>query len=175
MAEEATANTDDTTADPAQRRGRFGISRKVRVTFMKFAASSAAATVAGQLVLSFLYWTHLTTAGISSAIAFLTGSVINYIAYRKWTWQRKGRPSLRHELLPYIGVVAIYGVGTVGITKLTHMWLSPLVEDTAFRGLLLNACFLFATGVLFLFKFLLLNRVFGERHGKGSPAATSPS
>ncbi|MQA10447.1 MAG: GtrA family protein [Pseudonocardiaceae bacterium] len=175
MADESTANSDGAVSGSAKRRGRLRVSKKLRITFAKFAVSSAAATVTGQLMLVLLFWTHWTTAGVSSAIAFVAGAVVNYFVNRRWTWGRRGRAAFRTELLPYIAVIGAYGVGTVGITKLVHMWIAPMLEDTAFRGVALNGSFLLATALLFLLKFVLLDRVFGDRGAAGNRATTSPS
>lgn len=157
------------------RRSKLRISRRLRVILTKFAATSVAATLTSQGVTVLLYWTHLVTAGVTVAIAWLSGAIVTYVLSRRWTWQRKGRASMRGEVLPYLAIVGLYGVGTVVLTKLMHMAVGPLVEGTPFRGIALNVSLFIATGLLIGLKFLGLHRVFGGRRAKRTPATTSPS
>lgn len=161
--------------DAREQRPKLRISRKLRITLTKFAATSFAATITSQLVVTILFWTHLTTAGIATAISFLAGSLVTYFVNRRWTWGRRGKAKFRTEVLPYVAVIAVYGIGTVGFTKLVHMMIAPLVEGTSLRGIALNASLLTANALLLALKFVGLDRVFGDRHAARTPAPTSQS
>lgn len=159
---------DTATGDRAR---RWRLSRRIQLIFAKYATTAVLATAVSHLVVMLLFWTHVTTAGVSLVASYVTGAVVTYFVNRHWTWRRSGPTRFRAEVLPYVGIVALCGIGTVGIGKLIHMWVGPMVDGTPFRGIALNGCLLVASGVLFLVKFVGLHRVFG-RHGPGHAEAS---
>ncbi|MQA09786.1 MAG: hypothetical protein GEU98_14790 [Pseudonocardiaceae bacterium] len=171
MTDDSVGSIGETGTDAGEGRFRLRFGRKLRITFSKFVATSLLAMISSHLMVALLYWTHWTTAGVALTISYAAGVAVNYFGNRRWTWGRRGRAKFRTEVLPYLAVIGLYGAATVGVSKLLHMWVGPMVDGTAFRGIALNACVLVANALLLIPKFVGLDHVFGDRRLR-RPATT---
>jgi putative flippase GtrA len=92
---------------------RIGVAliRKARtnvgVRFTRFTLVAVASVVASQLALSIFIGPANMTAGISGGLAAIIGAGVSYVLSR-WAWERKGKPRLLKETLPFwlVSVVA---------------------------------------------------------------------
>jgi putative flippase GtrA len=131
-------------------------------TLVSFGASSVIATVCSEVVLILCYGVLGISPSIASVIAWFAGAVPNFFVNRAWTWQRRGRPSLRGELLPYAGIVLvtllIAMLATHGVARATadaeHSVRTALVAITYFGVYVL----------MFLVRFVLFQRLYGRSH-----------
>ncbi len=141
----------------------------VRV-FTRYAAGSAVATVSSQLTLLLLFGVLGASAAVSGAAAFLAGAVPNFLIQRFWTWRRPGRVGMRRELVPYIAVIGVNGLVAVGITAGVDRLVAGGIEDHALRTVVLAVSFGASYLLLFVLKFVVLDRlVFSSE----DPAATA--
>ena len=136
--------------------------------FSRFILVAAAAVVASQLTLTICLGPVGLTAGKSAVAAWLTGAVVSYVLSR-WAWERKGRPSLLKETLPF-GVVAI---GTAVVLTLTTKWANEQAIDMGLghvqRVLFVDAAYFLANCVTFLTRFLIFHYIlFKDRGAKVS-------
>jgi putative flippase GtrA len=123
-----------------------------------YTAGSLVATGCSELALLICYgMLHLSPA-VSSVVAWVCGAVPNYLLNRRWTWQRTGRPDPRRELLPYVAIIlATLGLAVV-VTRAVD---AALAESGAgARTTLVAASFLGVYVVMFLARYLLLDRMF---------------
>ncbi len=76
---------------------------------LRFAPAAVLALAATQI--TFFVCTNVlhTTGRISGAAGWLAGAAVSYGASR-WAWERKGRPSLLKETLPFVGISLVVGV-----------------------------------------------------------------
>jgi putative flippase GtrA len=145
--------------------------------FSKYAVGSVVAFGASNLAFLLVYGSGLASPQVASVLAFATGIPVNYVLNRRWAWQRRGRPGVRDEVLPYAGVVALSvvatAVGTWGVDRL----LSDANLTRAATVVLVDAAFVAINGGLFLAKYFLLDRlVFRDRRvtmDVDQPAAAS--
>ena len=80
----------------------------------RYGANAIVATVCSQVTFIVLYgWVGVGTT-LTSTLAWLAGAIPNYVLNRSWTWGRRGRPSLRREVVPYVAIV----LGTLGLAIL---------------------------------------------------------
>ncbi|MBK1785412.1 GtrA family protein [Prauserella cavernicola] len=135
-------------------------------------ASSVLATATSQVALiGLLWWGSSPTA--ASAVAFVAGAIPNYFVARRWAWGRKGKPDFKRELLPYLAVIGLGAVASVGLTTVAGMITEPLEISGLARILVLDAAFLSSYAIVFVFKFALLDRLV-YRRGSIPPPTPKP-
>ncbi|MDQ3153728.1 MAG: GtrA family protein [Actinomycetota bacterium] len=152
--------------------------RAVRV-FSRFAAGSAVATVCSQVTFVLLFGVLGASATVSGALGFVAGAIPNFVLHRCWAWQRAGRVAVRTELLPYLGVITFTGLTATAATAGVDRLVASGIDDHALRTAVLAVAFGASYLLLFVLKFLLLDRlVFGaaarreERSRHQVPAIT---
>jgi putative flippase GtrA len=140
----------------AQRRSGW---RQLGYRLGTFAAGSVAATVVSQLTLTGMYWLFGASATMAAAVAFTAGAIPNFIVSWRWTWRRKGRPELVRELMPYV----LVSIGSLIVTSALTTWgdklVSPLMAGKGEQTIALAVVYFGSNGLLFLVKFVLLDRV----------------
>ncbi|MGW7535550.1 GtrA family protein [Amycolatopsis sp. NPDC054798] len=148
--------------------------RRGLVRFVRAAASSVAATLLSQATLIAV----LAADGapwLASAGAFAAGAVLNFFLTRRWVWGRRGRPELGRELVPYVLVISLGGLASVGLTTLAGHLLAPLHLPHFWWVVLLDAAYVLSYALVFVAKFTMLDRFVFDRGAARSPATTSPS
>ena len=97
---------------------------------------------------------------MSSTIAWVAGAVPNYWLNRTWTWQRRGRPSLRHEVLPYVAIIlATLLLAAVVTSRRGRLAARPRRLGTV-RTVAVAVAFLGVYVIMFVVRYLLLDRLF---------------
>lgn len=108
---------------------------------------------------------HRTT-GFSGLAGWFTGAAVSYLLSR-WAWERKGRPHLLKETLPFWAI----SIGTaVVLTSATH-FAGTLAKNFNLHGaervVFVAAGYLIANALTFLLRFLIFHYVlFSERWSK---------
>ena len=106
---------------------RIGVALKRRMQtsvgkrFSRFIVVAAGAVVASQITLTVCLGPVGWTAGRSAVAAWLVGAAVSYVLSR-WAWERKGKPNLLKETLPFwivavgtaVVLTAHYQVGQPG-------------------------------------------------------------
>jgi putative flippase GtrA len=136
---------------------------------LRYAAGSVVATVCSEVTFLLLYGPLGASPAISSTLAWLAGAVPNYWLNRRWTWQRRGRPSLLREVVPYVAIVLITLLLAVGATSLVDSLLTGTQVTGGTRVVLVSGTFLGVYGVVFLLRFFLLDRLFRRAAAAASP------
>jgi len=140
---------------------------KLRTTlvkrFVRFAPAAACAVAATQITyLICLGPAHL-TAGISGAAGWLAGVAVSYVISR-WAWERKGKPHLVKETLPFVAVSIGAGVILTLASKLGNQAaLSMGLHDPA-RLIVADVFYFGANCLTFALRFLIFHYVlFADR------------
>ena len=132
---------------------------------IRYTLSSVITTAISFTTIVIVYGFHLIT-GIITATLF--GNVVavapSYYLSRAWAWGKRGRSSLRGEIVPYVGMSS-FGMtfSLVGATYArhvvhTHHW--PHLINTAIVGGTNIAAF----AIFWVLKMLLFNRIFHPGH-----------
>ena len=79
---------------------------KVGVRFTRFAGAALAALTASEVALAISSGPLHMTSTPSALVSWFAGAVVSYLLSR-WAWERKGRPNLLRETLPFCVVSAI--------------------------------------------------------------------
>jgi putative flippase GtrA len=110
-----------------------------------------------------------TTGRVTGAAGWLAGAVVSYAASR-WAWERRGRPRLLQETLPFVAISLVAGLVLVEASHLGYVEATRLgLHGIAFVGCA-QGIYLAANAGTFIARFLLFNLVvFADR--RISPAA----
>jgi putative flippase GtrA len=154
------------TTEKTRRRGWARLARA--------AATSVAATVLSQVVLLAVLSTG-GAAALASTLAWAAGAVLNFVVTRRWVWGRTGRPRVRRELLPYLVVIGLGGLASIGLTTLAGSLLTPLNLPHFWWVVLVDGAYVGSYALVFVVKFALLDRLVFGRGAARTPATTSPS
>ena len=100
---------------------------------------------------------------IATGAAFLAGALVNFVANRFWAWHRRARQGLGRDALYYATLSVGTALVAAAVTSLTHLYVQDL--DPNRRAVLVEASYFATYAVLFLVKFVVLDRiVFRSRH-----------
>jgi putative flippase GtrA len=136
--------------------------------FSRFILVAAGAVIASQITLTVCLGPVGWTAGRSAVAAWMAGAAVSYVLSR-WAWERKGRPNLLKETLPFW----VVSVGTAVVLTLTTKWANQqaiaMGLSHAERVLFADAAYFLANCVTFLTRFLIFHYVlFKDRGAKVS-------
>ncbi len=136
--------------------------------FGRFILVATGAVIASQATLAVCLGPVGWTAGRSALTAWLVGAAVSYVLSR-WAWERKGRPNLLKETLPFW----LVAVGTAVVLTATTKWanqraLAMGLPDTE-RIMFAAAAYFLANCVTFLTRFLIFHYIlFRDRGAKVS-------
>ena len=130
---------------------------------IKFTMVSVISALTSLVVLTFVYgvlglWSEVT----SVLFANVTAGIPSYILNRRWVWGKTGRSHLLKEILPF-AVISVTGIGFAAYTaSLAHHFASAHHLHHLARTVLVVATNVVSFGTLWLFKFMILNRLFAQ-------------
>jgi putative flippase GtrA len=125
--------------------------------FVRYAVGSGLATVTSAVAFALVYRVLGEGPRVASVTAFLAGAVVNFTSNRFWAWQRRTRPGLGRDALFYAVVSVVSVLAATGVTSLTHAALAGAGENR--RAVLVEVSYFATYAVLFLVKFLVLDRL----------------
>jgi putative flippase GtrA len=143
------------------------VQHKFRATtgkrFKRFIVAAIAAVTASQVTLSTCLGLLRWTAGRSALAAWLAGAAVSYLVTR-WAWERKGKPNLLKETIPFYLIAA----GTAAVLTLATKAANQYALSARFTHLglvaFVDSCFFLANLVTFLTRFLIFHYIlFSER------------
>src|SRR5437660_2421121 len=140
--------------------------------FSRFVLVAAGAVLASQITLTVCLGPVGWTAGRSAVAAWLAGAAVSYVLSR-WAWERKGKPNLVKETLPFW----IVSVGTAVVLTLTTKWANQqaisMDMSHAQRALFADAAYFLANCVTFLTRFLIFHYILFKDRGSKVPERLS--
>ena len=152
---------------PLRRKLRTGGGRRL----VRFAPAAVLALCATQLTYLILQIVHV-TGGIAGAAGWLAGAAVSYVVSR-WAWERKGRPNLLRETLPFWAISLCVGVVLTLTSKAAYAEAHDLGLHGVKKVLFAQGLYLAANCVTFVIRFLIFHYVlFVDRGsvGSGEPA-----
>src|SRR5262245_38292232 len=121
---------------------------------------SVVPTVCSQTTFLLVYGPLGASTTVASVLAWFAGAVPNYWINRSWTWGRRGRPSVRRELVPYAAIV----LGTLVLAIVATSAVENLLEGTSVshgvQTLLVTGTYFMVYAVMFVGRFVLFDRLF---------------
>jgi putative flippase GtrA len=150
---------------------RYGV-RTVGRRFTRFAFGSALALAASEITLVACLAAHAWPT-ISAAAGWFAGALVSYILSR-WAWERRGRPHLLKETLPFWVIAGCTIVVLSVATSMAHHLALTLGLAPAARLAFDGAAYLAANTLTFLARFVILNYLlFADRHPSAGQAGTA--
>jgi putative flippase GtrA len=152
----------------------LSLRRKLRteagVRFTRFVPAAVAAVITSQVLLALLNGPFGVSAGISAIAASIVAAGVSYLMSR-WAWERKGRPDLLRETLPFwavsIGVWLLLGL----TTHFASVWAHSMGLHHWRRVLVVNGAYFVANCVTFVTRFVIFHYLlFNDRRGKARHA-----
>jgi putative flippase GtrA len=136
---------------------------------LRFAPAAVLALAATQI--TFFVFTNLlhSTGRISGAAGWLAGAAVSYGASR-WAWERKGRPNLLKETLPFVAISLAVGVILTETSHFAYDVAAAHDMQGLQRAIFLQGVYLAANCVTFLLRFLIFHYVlFADRSTAEAP------
>ena len=128
----------------------------VGVRFTRFTLVAVASVVASQVALSIFIGPANMTAGISGGLAAIIGAAVSYVLSR-WAWERKGKPQLLKETLPF-WLVSVVAWIILGLAAKLGVALAEAMEvDGLKRVLVTDTTYLAANCLTFLGRFVIFH------------------
>src|SRR6266496_2372728 len=149
-----------------QRRLRTAVGKR----FSRFAVAAAAALVASQTTLAVCLGPVRWTAGRSALAAWVAGAGTSYLVSR-WAWERKGRPHLLKETLPFWAVAVCAAIVLTSTTKFANQRAISMGLSHTQQVIFDGAAFFVANCVTFVTRFLIFHFIlFADRGSKTVPS-----
>jgi putative flippase GtrA len=148
----ADTSVASTTTDPA----------KLVPKLLRYFTGSVVATICSETCFVLLYGLLAMGTTSSSIASWLAGAIPSFWLNRNWAWQRRGRPSLRREVLPYAVIILSTLLLATVATHLADVWLHHAGVSHSVRVMLVAATFLGTYVAVFALRFVLLERLFGR-------------
>lgn len=130
---------------------------------VKYTSVSVISAATSQVVLILVYgvlslWTEVW----STLFANIVAGVPSYMLNRRWVWGKSGRSHWWREILPF-WVMSISGIGfAFYAASLAHTFANDHHLHHLARTALVMGANIFAFGILWFLKFLVLNRLFAQ-------------
>lgn len=130
---------------------------------IKFTMVSVISALTSLVVLSIVYGALRLWSEVPSVLfANLTAGIPSYLLNRQWVWGKSGRSHLVKEILPFV-VISVTGIGFALFTaSLAHDYATTHHLHHLIRTALVLATNIASFGILWVFKFLILNRLFAQ-------------
>jgi putative flippase GtrA len=114
---------------------------------------------------------HL-TGRISGAAGWLAGAVVSY-GVSRWAWERRGRPNLLKETLPFMAISLIVGVILIEASHFAYQEAAVLGLQGIERAVFLQGVYLAANCATFLMRFFIFHFVlFADRRDSTTEVAS---
>ena len=136
---------------------------------MRFVPVSLAAVAASQITLAVLVGIAGRSAGTAAVLASMVGAAVSYVLSR-WAWERKGRPNLLKETLPFwlvsVGAWIVLGVAS----HYASVWAVSMNLGHWQRVAVVNGVYFVANCVTFVTRFAIFHYVlFADRGSTQAP------
>ena len=147
---------------PLQRRLRSTVVKR----FIRFAPAAFCAVAATQITYIICLGPANLTAGVAGFAGWFAGAAVSYVISR-WAWERKGRPHLLKETLPFVAVSIGAGVILTLASKFGNHVAMEMNLDGAARVIVADLFYFAANCLTFALRFLIFHFVlFADRNAK---------
>jgi putative flippase GtrA len=153
---------------------RAKLRSKVGVRFTRFVVVAAAALTATEIALTLCNGVFHMTSTPAALVSWFCGAVVSYVLSR-WAWERKGRPDVLRETVPFWVISAVVIVILTLAVKFAYHSAAWLGLTGIKHVLWVDFIWLVANCFTFLLRFVIFHYVlFAERTTAARAAATGP-
>lgn len=134
--------------------------------FIRFAPAAFCAVAATQITYIICLGPANLTAGVAGFAGWLAGAAVSYLISR-WAWERRGRPHLLKETLPFVAVSIGAGIILTLASKFGNGVAKDMGLDGAARVLVADMFYFAANCLTFALRFLIFHFIlFADRKAK---------
>ncbi|MGH3068860.1 MAG: hypothetical protein ACRDND_01315 [Streptosporangiaceae bacterium] len=134
--------------------------------FIRFAPAALCAVAATQITYIICLGPANLTAGVSGFAGWFAGAAVSYVISR-WAWERKGRPHLLKETLPFVAVSIGAGVILTLASKFGNHVAMEMNLDGAARVVVADLFYFAANCLTFALRFVIFHFIlFSDRDAK---------
>lgn len=126
--------------------------------FKRFVLAAVVAVAASQITLTLCLGVIGLPAGVSGFTAWFAGAAASYVMSR-WTWERKGRPDLIKETLPFWLIAVCVALVLTTATKLANDFAVSAGFSHAQRILFVDTIYFLVNCVTFATRFLVFHYI----------------
>src|ERR1700749_357799 len=139
--------------------------------FVRFAPAAVCAVAATQITYIICIGPANLTAGISGALGWFAGAVVSYVISR-WAWERKGRPNVLKETIPFAVVSICAGIILTLASKFGNSVAASMGLHHGLGKVIVADAFYFAANCLtFALRFLIFHFVLFRDRSAGEALA----
>ena len=143
----------------------------VGIRFTRFTVVAVASLIASQVSLSLLLGPAHLTAGLAGGLAAVIGAGVSYVLSR-WAWERKGRPNLLKETLPFWLVSVMVWVLLALSAKLGVHLAASMNLTGAKRIAVADGVYFAANCLTFVLRFVIFHYIlFADARAQREPAS----
>jgi putative flippase GtrA len=148
---------------------------KVGVRFTRFVVVAVSALATSEILLSVCDGVFHMTSTPAAAISTFSGAAVSYVLSR-WAWERKGKPDVLRETVPFWVISAMVWVILWLATKFGYHLASWMGYHHGIKHVLIvDLVYLAANAVTFALRFVIFHYVlFADRTTAARAAATGP-
>ena len=148
---------------------------KVGIRFTRFVGVAAASLATSEILLSVCDGVFHMTSLPAAAISTFSGAAVSYVLSR-WAWERKGRPDVLRETVPFWVISAMVWVILWLATKFGYHLASWMGFTHGIKHVLIvDLVYLAGNIVTFILRFVIFHYVlFADRTTAARAAATGP-
>jgi putative flippase GtrA len=155
-----------------------GLMRKLQTNagrrLRRFVPVAVVSLAASQLTLNVCLGVFGLTPGLSGALGWLSGAAVSYVLSRR-AWERKGRPHIIKETLPFWAV----SLGTGVVLSTASHFSGTAARDMHLAGMerlaFVSIAYLLANGATFATRFLIFHYFLFADRGSAAFAVALPS
>ena len=150
------------------------VQRRLRTTvgkrFSRFVLVAIVSLASSLLTLSLLIGVFHVSAGLSGVLGAIVGAAVSYVLSR-WAWERKGRPHLLKETLPF-WLVSLGAWTVLGLTShYASVWALSMGHTHWERVLIVDGAYLLANCVTFITRFVIFHYFLFADRGSSLPGS----
>jgi putative flippase GtrA len=147
---------------PLERRLRSTVVKR----FIRFAPAAFCAVAATQITYIICLGPANLTAGVAGFAGWFAGAAVSYVISR-WAWERKGRPHLLKETLPFVAVSIGAGIILTLASKFGNHVAMEMNLDGAARVIVADLFYFAANCLTFAGRFVIFHFIlFADRNAK---------
>ena len=150
------------------------VRRKLRsepgTRLMRFVPVSLAALAASQICLAVMVGVIGISAGVAALVASIIGAGVSYVLSR-WAWERKGRPDLLRETLPFWVVSVGAWIFLSFVSHEASLWSRHMGHSTWEHVAVVNGAYFIANCITFVTRFAIFHYVLFANRGDRAKAA----
>src|SRR5260370_24109842 len=134
---------------------------------LRFAPAALLALGATQITYFFCANVLNATGRVAGAVGWFAGVVVSY-GVSRWAWERRGKPHLLKETLPFVAISLVVGAVLTEASHFAYREATVLSFHGAERAVFLQGLYLAANGITFLVRFLIFHFVLFSTRGEAA-------